>query len=146
MGMCVCMCVYTCVHVCARAGTGGWSTATLSSLAQLYFQCDLLYFPFSFGPGSVPTFPPSIRRFDQLLTPATLTCWCSPGPRPSSEAPSSQLNKTPPYRVERKKKVHFISRANAKPGAWVEVGGDQRNKMANQLLQEGEGKALANLS
>lgn len=50
MGVCPCVCVRV-------AGTGGWSTAVPSILAQLHFQCDLLHFPSSSGPGSAPSLP-----------------------------------------------------------------------------------------
>lgn len=55
-----------------------------------------LHLPSGSGPGSAPSSLPFSRQRHQLLTPATLTYWCSLEPLPSSEAPSSQLNKTPP--------------------------------------------------
>ena len=70
-------------------------------LAQLFSQWHFLPFPPSSGPESAPESMP-IRQLSLRLTPRALTCWCSPEPPPSSSAPSSRLNRTPPYRREKK--------------------------------------------
>ena len=113
-GMCLCMYAHrrvcVCVCVCVRtstpaAGTGALSMAALSILAQLLFQWHL----FPFLPSSLSDLPLSPHLPSGILTPGTLTCWCSPEPPPSSEAPSSPLNKTLPYRRERKRKTRVLS-------------------------------------
>lgn len=69
------------------------------------------------GSGTAPLLveSPSLPLWSWTMTPPTglwrlplamLTCWCSPAPLPSSEAPSSQLNKTPLCGESRKTLSH----------------------------------------
>lgn len=136
-----CMCTHVCIlsdsmHVKVQPSWASWHNYTFHVISSISFSVlDL----------SGPFFPLFIRQLNQLLTPATLTYWYSPEPRPSSEAPNSLLNKTPPWTGNRKKQIHLISRAMlSQELRWGNWGIEKEGGAS--ATPEGEGKSLDNLN